>query len=194
MRARRPDVLGEQILDRVGAETAAVDGWEQRRCPAAWWFLQPVLHRSADLACKRGAPFLAAFADASNMRAGAEHDVAAIKAGDLRKAQARLDREEQQHMIAAAQPACSIGRGEDRVDLRARQKMDLALLGKLAGDRENALYLSAACRLLESEKAEEGPYRRQSEVAGLGPDRAARFEIVEEGDYEGGIEIGEIEV
>src|SRR3546814_12093673 len=60
------------------------------------------LHRSADLACERGAPFLAALADAPDMRAGAERDVAAIEAGDLRKAQARLDREEQQHMIAAA--------------------------------------------------------------------------------------------
>ncbi len=35
MRARRPNVLGEQILDRVGAEAATVDGWKQRRCSAA---------------------------------------------------------------------------------------------------------------------------------------------------------------
>src|SRR3546814_2384499 len=110
------------------------------------------------------------------MRSGAERDVAAIEAGDLRKAQARLDREEQQHMIAAAEPACSIGRGEDRVDLRSRQEMHLALLGKLAGYGENALYLSAACRLLEREETEEGAYRRQPEVAGLGAYRAVRSE------------------
>jgi len=84
-------------------------------------------------------------------------------------------------MIAAAEPACSIGCSEDRFDLRARQKMDLALLGELAGDRENALYLPAACRFLEGEEAEEGPYRGKSEVTRLGSDRAARFEIVEEG-------------
>ena len=28
--ARRPNMLGEQTLDRVGAEAPAVDGWEQR--------------------------------------------------------------------------------------------------------------------------------------------------------------------
>ena len=75
---------------------------------------------TSGLGAEQGEAFLAALADASDMRASAEHDVAAIKAGDLRKAQARLDGEEQQHMIAAAEPACSIGRGEDRVDLRAR--------------------------------------------------------------------------
>src|SRR3546814_7962822 len=65
---------------------------------------------------------------------------------------------------------------------------------ELAGDRENTLYLPAACRFLEREKAEEGPYRRQPEVAGLGSDCPARFEVVEKSDDEGGIEIGEIEV
>src|SRR3546814_10646130 len=39
------------------------------------------------------------------------------------------------------------------------------ILGELAGVRENTLYLPAACRFLEREKAEEGPYRRQPEVA-----------------------------
>src|SRR3546814_6781686 len=75
---------------------------------------------SSDVCSSDLAPFLAALADAPDMRAGAQRDGAAIEAGDLRKTQARLDREEQQHMIATAEPACSIGRGEDRVDLRAR--------------------------------------------------------------------------
>src|SRR5690606_5719833 len=187
-------MLGEQILDRVGAEAAAMDRRKQRRCSAAWRCLQPALHRGADLACERRAPFLAALADASDVRAGAEGDIAAVEAGNLRKAQTRLDREEQQHMVAAADPVCSIGCGEDRVDLRARQEMDLALLGELAGYGEDALYLPAARRLLESEKAEESPYRGEPEVAGRDPDRPVYFEIVEEGDDEGGIDIGEIEL
>src|SRR3546814_9661864 len=85
MCTRRPDMLCEQILDGVRAEATAVDVGEQRRCSSAWRFLQPVLHRSADLACERRAPFLAALADAPDMRAGAQRDGAAIAAGDLRK-------------------------------------------------------------------------------------------------------------
>src|SRR3546814_5974382 len=60
-------------------EATAVDVGEQRRCSSAWRFLQPVLHRSADLACERRAPFLAALADAPDMRAGAQRDGAAIE-------------------------------------------------------------------------------------------------------------------
>jgi hypothetical protein len=84
-------------------------------------------------------------------------------------------------------------RGEDRVDLRARQKVYLALLGELAGYGENALHLPAARRLFESEKAEEGPYRGKPEVTGHDPDGPESFEIVEESDDERTIEIGEIE-
>src|SRR3546814_15155490 len=90
MCTRRPDMLCEQILDGVRAEATAVDVGEQRRCSSAWRFLQPVLHRSADLACERRAPFLAALAYAPVMLAGAQRAGPAIEAGDLRTTHAPL--------------------------------------------------------------------------------------------------------
>src|SRR3546814_17612580 len=118
---------------------------------------------SSDVCSSDLAPFLAALADAPDMRAGAQRDGAAIEAGDLRKTQARLDREEQQHMIAKAEPACSIGRGEDRVALRAREEIDLALPGELAGARGNTRDLPAGWRFLGTENEAE---RSETQHAG----------------------------
>src|SRR3546814_17764995 len=116
MCARRPDVRGEQIRDGVRAEAAAVDVGEQRRCSSAWRLLQPVLHRSADLACERRAPFLAALADTPDMRADAQRDGAATEPGDLPKTHAHLDRGEPHHQTATTERACSMRRGEERYD------------------------------------------------------------------------------
>src|SRR3546814_19953292 len=114
MCTRRPDMLCEQILDGVRAEATAVDVGEQRRCSSAWRFLQPVLHRSADLACERRAPFLAALADAPDMRAGAQRAGPALEAGDLRKTQARPDCHEQKNIDANYEPPSVTGTDTQR--------------------------------------------------------------------------------
>src|SRR3546814_16065293 len=89
MCTRRPDMLCEQILDGVRAEATAVDVGEQRRCSSAWRFLQPVLHRSADLACERRAPFLAALSDPPGLRAGAQPERKGVLWG--KRGSVRLD-------------------------------------------------------------------------------------------------------
>jgi hypothetical protein len=51
-----------------------------------------------------------------------------VKSNQLGEAQARLGREQQQGVIAAAKPRRPIGRGENRFDLGARQEMHLSLV------------------------------------------------------------------
>jgi hypothetical protein len=45
-----------------------------------------------------------------------EDDVGAAQAGELGHAQSGLDGEQQQRVIAAAEPAGAVGRGQERID------------------------------------------------------------------------------
>src|SRR3546814_20730265 len=84
MCTRRPDMLCEQILVGVRAEATAADVGEQRRCSSAWRFLQPVLHRSADLASERRSPFLAALAADRKSRVAGKSVSARVNPGGCR--------------------------------------------------------------------------------------------------------------
>lgn len=75
--------------------------------------------------CQRGASFLPTFADTPHMRAAAEMDGVPVQADQLGEAQAGLGREQQQGVVAAAEPRRPIWRGKDRLDLGACQEMRL---------------------------------------------------------------------
>ena len=114
------------------------------------------------------------------MCAGTEVDGVPVEADQLGEAQARLGREQQQGVIAAAEPRRPIGRGEDRLDLGARQEVHLSLVVALARYREHALDQRAVRRLLERHEPEEGADGGQAQVAGLDAGTALRLEIGQE--------------
>jgi hypothetical protein len=87
---RRGGVLGNEPLDRVGAETPAVAGGEQGGGRVTGMFAQLGAHYGGHLRGQRGDTFLAPFAVAAHVRAGAELDVTAAEAGELRYAQPGL--------------------------------------------------------------------------------------------------------
>lgn len=74
-----------------------------------------------------------------------QHDVAAIKANDLRKTQSRLDPEEQEQMSAEAAPARSIGAARLASISGRDWKRTSCSSVSLPGELENALNLPA-CR------------------------------------------------
>src|SRR5437899_8513002 len=77
-----------------------------------------------------------------------------VEADQLREAQARLGREQQQRVIAASEPCRSIRSGEDRLDLGSGQERHLAFVVSLG--RYRALDMRAVGRLLERCEAKEG--------------------------------------
>ena len=98
---------------------------------------------------QRSGPLLPPFADTAYMSAGAEVNGVPIKPNQLREAQARLGRDQQQGVIAVAEPRRPIGGGEKRLDLGSRQEVHLSLVVALARYGEYALDQRAVCWLLE---------------------------------------------
>ena len=106
-----------------------------------------------------------------HMSAGAKVDGVPVEADQLGEAQARLDCDQQQGVIAAAEPRRPIGRGEDCPDLGARQEVHLSLVVALARYGEHALDQRAARWLLErpNRKKERMAARRRLRVLALAP-------------------------
>jgi hypothetical protein len=128
------------------------------------------------------------------MSAGVEVDGVPVEADQLGEAQARLDRDHQQGVIAAAEPRRPIGCGEDCLDLGARQEVHLSLVVALARYGEHALDQRAVRRLLERYEPEEGADGGQAQVASLGAGTALRLKIDQECTDERGIQIAECQI
>jgi hypothetical protein len=103
----------------------------------------------ARLPGERGAALLAVLAETADMGASAQRDGALFELDGLGQPKTRLRGEVQQHVIAPADPCALVGRRQDRVDLGAGEKVHLALVVELAGDRQDALNLPAIGGLFE---------------------------------------------
>src|ERR1700722_457222 len=105
---------------------------EQSSSSLPYRLLEPCLERTSSERGQRRGPFLPPLADTPHMSAGAKVDGVPVEADQFGEAQARLDRNQQQGVIAAAEPRRPIGRGEDGLDLGARQEVHLSLVVALA--------------------------------------------------------------
>jgi hypothetical protein len=85
-----PHMLGQERLDAVGAEPAAVDVGEQRARIASRRFLEPCLEGAPCVGGQWRTSFLPSFADTSHMRSSAEVDGVSVEADQLRETQACL--------------------------------------------------------------------------------------------------------
>ena len=183
-------MLCQQRLDAVGTELAPVHVGEQCCCSFPYRFLEPCLERAPSEVVSGVHPLFPAFTDASHVCARPEVDGIPVEAGQLGEAQARLGRDQQQGVIAAAKPCRPIGRGENRLDLGARQEMHLPLVVALARYREHTLDQRAVCRLLEGHEPEEGADGGQTQVARLRAGAALCLKIGQERADERRVQIG----
>ena len=128
------------------------------------------------------------------MSADAEVDGVPFETDQLGEAQARLDRDQHQGVIAAAEPRRPIRRGEDCLDLEARQEVHLPLIVTLARYGEHALDQRAVGWFLERHEPEEGADRSQAQVAGLGAGTALRLKIDQECTDERSFQVAECQI
>ena len=112
--------VADEAFDGVAAEPPAGAGREQRLVATPGAFGEPdAQHRLGGCGQRDGALF-AAFAEAADVGAGAETDVAAVESDQLGDPQPGLDGERQQRAVAAAFPAAAVGRVDEGVDLGRR--------------------------------------------------------------------------
>jgi hypothetical protein len=114
------------------------------------------------------------------MRTGTEMNGFSAQADQLGEAQAGLGGEQQQCVIAPAEPRRPIGRSEGGFDLGTRQEIYLTLVVSLARYREHALDEGAVSRLFEGHKPEEGAHGGQAQVACRDAGAALHLEIGQE--------------
>ena len=98
----------------VAAEPAAGAGRKQRVVGTAGALVEPGGEHGVGVGGERDGALLSAFALAADVRAGAEHDVAAVEADQLGDAQAGVDGEGEQGVVAAPFPALAVGRVDQR--------------------------------------------------------------------------------
>jgi hypothetical protein len=81
--------------------------------------------------------------------AGSKDEVRACESGHLGDAQTRLDRDQKKRMIAPTRPGALIGRGQQGIDFRTREKLDQRAGKPLTGNGEHPLNLGGVGRGLE---------------------------------------------
>ena len=113
-------VFGDQERDRVAAERPAAAGREQRLLWSPVALFEPFAQDGHGLAGERRGAVFASLAERLNVRAAGEVHVVAVQAGELADAQPGLDRKGQQRVVATADPAGAVRRGEQRGDLLGR--------------------------------------------------------------------------
>jgi hypothetical protein len=88
---------------------------------------------------QRRAPHLPTFAQATDVRNGAELHILTSKRCDLAIAQAGLDSEEQECPVPPSNPCPGVGSGHEGCGLFLGKKLDGMALVALGGDRKDAL-------------------------------------------------------
>src|SRR6266542_3136948 len=104
---------------------------------------------------QRRAALLTTLAVAANVGAGAEGEVVDPQPGKFRQAQAGLDGEEEQRVVAATESGCRVWRCEERVDFGGGEEGDEVTVEALLRDGEDALDQSRVRWLAAGREAEE---------------------------------------
>ncbi len=142
---------------------------------------------------ERRDPLLAALAAAAHVGARPEMDVGAAQADQLGHAQSRLDREQQQGVIAPPGPGRAVRGAEEGLDLGLGQERD-EVAGEALG--WNGQHSADRLRVLGMAQGGVPEQRTDGRQAGIpGPDAVApiALEVVEEGADERRVDLADIE-
>ena len=176
------------------AESFALAGREQGIGRASGAFGQPDLDGGDGDRDQRRNPVLASLADAVDVGAGAELDVAAIEPDQLGGSQPGLGGEHDQRVVAAAGPSGALRRGEQRIEFVFGEECDDRFVGALGWDREHPGDQGGVFGVAQAGVVVERVDRCQPGVAGADGVVAVVLEMVEERDDQRRVEIGDVEL
>lgn len=97
----RREMLVQHVLQSIVTQRSSARGWKDRLVRLAMTFTQPTAQHENSVFAQRRATTLSAFALASYVGTGAEHDILTAKAGELCGAQPGLDSQYQKGPITA---------------------------------------------------------------------------------------------
>lgn len=138
---------------------------------------------------QRNGPVLAAFADASDIRAGTESDICADQGGQLGETKTSLECHQQQRAIAATFPSGPIGCGDQGVDLCSGEERYELLVEPLGGDGKNSLDQLGVLGVSQCRVGEQRSDRGQSQVARSRAVVTVGFEVIEKRADRLGVEV-----
>lgn len=137
---------------------------------------------------------LSSFAGDLAVSTGAELDVIDVKADELRYAHAGLDHEQQQRMVAAAEPGAGVGSGEQRLDLCRVEVVDDGVLVAFGRDRHHPGDRPGVLGVAQRSEPVERMDRCEPRVTRARTVVAVVFEVVEERPDQRRVEVVEIEL
>jgi hypothetical protein len=188
-RLRGRGVPGDEQLDSVAAEGLAAAGGEQRVSRSAAALAQPGPQGPDHLRGERGAAFLAAFAGAPDVRAGAQVHVGAGERGELGDPQPGLDGHREQGVIAAAGPAGAVRGGQQRLGFPGSQVGHDGLVEAGGRDGQDPLDQGGVLGVAQGGVAEQRVDRGQPRVAGARAVMPVVAQVLQEGSDEPGVEV-----
>jgi hypothetical protein len=121
-----------------------------------------------------------AFPLAVNMRAGSQHDVPAVQAGQLGDPESRLNGKEKHCSVATPDPGGRVDRRQKGVDLFAIEKFDGPPLVAFGGHRQDSLAQQRMGRLLESHVLKEGMNCGQTDITSASTVLSLFLEMIKE--------------
>ena len=191
---RGSHVGGDALRQGVSAERSARPRGKNRRIRCAGALGKPGPQGRGHRLGERRDPVLAAFSEAVDVRTPREMEIRAAQAGELGGAQAGLDREGEERVVAATRPRGAVGGGEQGVDFEVGQEGHELTGPALGGNREHAGNDGCLFWMLQCGIAEQGMDGGQPRVAGAHGVRVVVFEVGQEPADEGRVEIAEFEL
>src|SRR5207302_2061952 len=173
------DMTGQQIMYAVGGETRASGIGKQDLSITAWGFAKPGFQRSGRGLGERHTAFFATLSDHANVSTDAERDIPACQPGHFRQTKPRLRRYSKEGVVAPAEPAALIGRGEQCLDFRTGEEMHQCPRKALAGNGQDALDLGSMVRHFECGIPKEGVDGRKSQIPAACAQPAILLQVVE---------------
>ena len=174
-------VHGHTSLYGVGTEPAARPGREQRVARLAGSLVQPGPQHLLGGAGERDGPLLAALAFASDVAAGAEDDVGAVEADQLRDSKTSLKGHYQQGPVPSAFPAVWVRSVDERGGLLCVEEAHGGFVEALGRCGQHPLDEVGVLGVVQSGVAEQGPDGGEAKVAGPGGVVPLALEVVQEG-------------
>ena len=177
------------MLDGVAAQPPAGSGREQRVGCVASAFGDPHREHGPCRCRERDGPVFSPFASDADVRAGVEHEIAAVDPDQLGDAQAGLDREHQHRAVAAAFPSVRIGCVDQSLAFGLGEERDGPPLESGGRDAEHALDHCSVLWVAQCGVAKQGSDRGEPQVAGPRAVVPVVLEVLKERGDDGFIEL-----